>query len=105
MIMDVLGYQLAAGYTAVFSSTLVNNFRYGFIRESRSNQGLETTPIVSFRIFDDLVPTTSTRAFQLPLHNWVDDLSWTKGKHTLQFGTNLRLINNIRSSNATSVAA
>jgi hypothetical protein len=93
---------LAAGYTAVFSSSLVNNFHYGFIRQSRSNQGLETTPLVSFRIFDDLVPTTSTRAFQFPVHNWVDDVSWTKGKHTLQFGTNLRLINNIRNSNATS---
>jgi Carboxypeptidase regulatory-like domain len=93
---------LAAGYTAVLSRTIVNNFRYGFTRESRSNQGLETTPLVLFRVIDDLVPATSTRAFQFPVHNWVDDLTWTRGKHTLQFGTNLRLINNIRSSNATS---
>ena len=93
---------LAVGYTAVFSPTVVNNFRYGFIRESQSEQGLQNGPLVSFRIFDDLVPPTPTRAFTFPVHNWVDDLSWTRGKHTLQFGTNLRLINNIRSSNATS---
>jgi hypothetical protein len=93
---------LAVGYTAVFSSTLINSFRYGFTRESRSNEGLQNTPLVLFRVIDDLVPNTSTRAFQFPVHNWVDDVSWTRGKHTLQFGTNLRLINNIRTSNATS---
>jgi hypothetical protein len=93
---------LAVGYTAVLKPTLVNSFRYGYIRQDQTEQGLQTTPIVEFRIFDDLVPLTPTRAFQFPVHNWVDDVSWTKGKHTLQFGTNVRLINNIRSSNLTS---
>lgn len=93
---------LAAGYTAVLSPTLVNTFRYGFTRESFSQQGLATQPLVSFRFIDDLVPLTSTNSFQIPVHNWVDDVSWTRGKHTLQFGTNVRLINNVRSSNATS---
>ena len=26
------------------------------------------------------------------MHNFVDDLSWTKGKHNIQFGVNYRLI-------------
>jgi len=93
---------LAAGYTAVFSSTLVNNFRYGYTRQSQSTQGLQTVPIVTFRFLDDFNQATSTSAFHVPVHNWVDDISWTKGKHTLQFGTNLRLINNVRASNASS---
>lgn len=93
---------LAAGYTAVFSSTLINTFRYGFTRQSQSNQGLQTQSFVNFRIFDDLNAETSTTAFHIPVHNWVDDVSWTRGKHTLQFGTNIRLINNVRSSNAVS---
>ncbi|MBS1841048.1 MAG: carboxypeptidase regulatory-like domain-containing protein, partial [Acidobacteria bacterium] len=96
---------IAAGYTAVFSSTLVNNFRYGLTRQSQSNQGLQTQHETSFRFIDDINAQTSTRAFHVPVHNWADDLSWTKGKHTLQFGTNLRLINNVRSSNATSFNA
>ena len=96
---------LAAGYTAVFSSTLVNNFHYGFTRQSQSNQGLQTQHETSFRFIDDIDAQTSTRAFHVPVHNWEDDVSWTKGKHTLQFGTNLRLINNVRSSNATSFNA
>jgi hypothetical protein len=51
---------------------------------------------------DDLTPFTSTLANHLPVNNWIDDVTWTKGKHTLQFGGNIRLINNVRSSNATS---
>jgi hypothetical protein len=93
---------LAAGYTAVLSSTLVNTFRYGFTRESFSQQGLATQPLVSFRFIDDLTPLTSTNSFHIPVQNFVDDVSWTRGKHTLQFGTNIRVINNERSSNATS---
>jgi hypothetical protein len=96
---------LGAGYTAVFSSTLVNNFRYGFTRQSQSVQGLQTAAQLSFRFIDDLKAASSSTAFHVPVHNWVDDLSWTKGKHTLQFGTNLRLINNVRQSNATSFNA
>ena len=36
----------------------------------------------------------------VPVHNFIDDVSWTKGKHTIQFGTNWRLIHNNRQSNA-----
>jgi len=93
---------LGAGYTAVLSSTLVNNFRYGYTRQSQSTQGLQTAAQLSFRFIDDLKAATSTSSFHVPVHNFVDDVSWTRGKHTLQFGTNLRVINNVRQSNATS---
>jgi hypothetical protein len=92
---------IAVGYTAVFSRSLVNNFHYGLTRQSQTTQGLQNAPIVSFRFIDDLNAATSTTAYHVPVHNWIDDVSWTKGKHTLQFGTNLRLINNVRESNAT----
>lgn len=96
---------LGAGYTAVLSSTLVNSFHYGFTRQSQSDQGLQTQPLTSFRFIDDITPASFTNAFHVPVQNWVDDVSWTKGKHTLQIGTNLRLINNVRNSNATSFNA
>ncbi len=38
----------------------------------------------------------------VPVQNLVDDLSWTKGRHTLQFGANYRLIHNQSNSNALS---
>jgi hypothetical protein len=93
---------LSVGYTAALSNTLINNFRYGFTRQSTAEEGLQSTPSVRFRFMDDLTPFTSTLANHLPVNNWIDDVTWTKGKHTLQFGGNIRLINNVRSSNATS---
>ena len=99
---------LAVGYTAVLSNNVVNSFHYGLTRQSSDNDGIESAPLVSFRFIDDLVPgvsslspqTSFTTKFHVPVHNWVDDLTWTKGKHTLQFGTNIRLIDNVRESDA-----
>jgi hypothetical protein len=97
---------IAVGYTATLSPTIVNNFRFGLTRQSQDNLGLESGPIVSFRYFDDLNPSVGslspsksfTRKFHIPVYNWVDDLSWSKGKHTLQFGTNIRRITNSRAT-------
>jgi hypothetical protein len=33
-----------------------------------------------------------------PVYNWVDDVSWVKGKHTIQFGGNISKQNNIRTN-------
>src|SRR5260370_22923009 len=102
---------IAAGYTATFSSTLVNNFRFGLTRQSQDNNGNENLPIVTFRNFDDLhpsvgsvSPTTSfTRKFHIPVYNWLDDVSWTRGKHTLQFGVNIRRITNTRATHLSTI--
>ncbi len=102
---------IAAGYTATLSNTLVNSFRFGLTRQSQENAGIENGPQVIFRYYDDLhpgvgsvSPTTSfTRNFQIPVYNWTDDLSWTKGKHTLQFGTNIRYIQNNRATDAANI--
>src|SRR5208283_1574469 len=100
------GKGLAAGYTTVISNSLINNFRYGYIREGVGKTGLETTGFISFYAggISDPIGETPTTNVQVPLHNFVDDLSWTKGKHSLQFGTNLRIINNLRRSNAQSLS-
>jgi hypothetical protein len=102
---------IAAGYSAVFSSTLVNNFRFGLTRQSQSQQGIENGPNISFRYFDDLHPSINTlspsqsftRNFHIPVYNWLDDISWTKGKHTLQFGTNIRRITNARTTDISNI--
>ncbi len=44
--------------------------------------------------------STSTILTNVPVHNIIDDVTWTKGRHTIQFGTNWRLIRNNRQSNA-----
>ena len=40
--------------------------------------------------------------FQVPVHNFVDDVSWVKGRHTLQFGVNVSLLRNPQANNINS---
>ena len=94
----------SVGYTALLKSNLINNLHYGFTRQSFGNIGNnDTQPFIFFRgLNDDEGPNNSELAvtrsssFQTPVNNIVDDLSWTRGKHTLQFGTNIRFIRNPR---------
>ncbi|MDQ3686003.1 MAG: TonB-dependent receptor [Acidobacteriota bacterium] len=94
---------LALGHTWVVSDRVVNRITYGLTRAAFSQQGESSDPNVSFRfIFQPGAVGGITPARTLtrvtPVHNIVDDLSWNKGNHTLQFGGNLRFIRNIRSS-------
>src|SRR5947209_12081438 len=91
---------IAGGYTALLSNTLINNFRYAFIRQGLGSSGLNTQPFNRLRGLSDVVGLTSTVLTNVPVHNIIDDVSWTKGRHTLQLGTNWRFIHNHRQSNA-----
>src|SRR5258708_32634367 len=69
----------------------------------------DTEPFVYVRgLNDNSTPALSweavTRSFnyQTPVYNFVDDLSWIHGRHTLQFGTNVRFIRNPRENFLTS---
>ena len=93
---------LSVGYTALFSSTLINNLRYGYVRQGLGDAGLGVSDYNFFRGMDNyqgagFTPITLTN---VPVHNLVDDVSWTKGKHTFGFGGNLRIITNNRTGNA-----
>ncbi len=90
---------VAAGWTWTLSNTLLNNLRYGYTRIGLGFAGLQTAPHVIFRGLDDPTAFTPTRTIIVPVHNIVDDVSWTKGAHTFQFGGNWRHINNDRNSN------
>ncbi len=91
---------IAGGYTWMIRPTLINNFRYAFIRQGVGNSGLNNQPFNRLRGLDDAVGLTPTILTNVPVNNFIDDLSWIKGHHTLQFGTNWRLIHNNRQSNA-----
>jgi hypothetical protein len=91
---------IAAGYTALLRPTLINNFRWSLVREGVGDTGVNSRPYVAFRTLSDLTALAShSQYFNLPVHNFVDDVTWTKGKHTLQFGANLRLLHNNRVGN------
>ena len=90
---------LAVGHVWTISSNLINNARYGYVRPNISQSGLQTQHVITFRGLDYPQGQTSTDLVNAPVHNFVDDLSWRRGNHTLQFGGNWRIINDIRSAN------
>ena len=87
---------MVIGYTSLLRSNLVNNFRYGLTRQSIGNTGNSNQPWIYIRNLDQGVAYSSS--FTLPVHNFVDDLSWTKGNHQLTFGTDIRIIRNASSN-------
>ncbi len=95
---------IAAGYTWIIRNNLINNFRYAFIRQGLGDAGLNSQDFNRLRGLDDTIGLTNTILTNVPVNNFIDDLSWTKGRHTLQFGTNWRLIHNNRQSNAQNIS-
>jgi hypothetical protein len=94
---------LAVGYTALLTSNVINNFRYGFIRQAQNEVGVGSSAYIDLRGLDT-PHGEENHSFDVavPVHNFVDDVSWVKGKHTIQFGGNLRMIGDLRNSTLSS---
>ncbi len=90
---------LATGYTAVLSPHVVNNFRWGLTRQSGSTSGLSNQPSVGLNGLSAPVSFSRTSSFHVPVNNFVDDVSWNKGRHNVSFNANIRLVDDQRSSN------
>ena len=102
----------SVGYSAVLRQNLVNNFRYGYTRQSFGQIGNQTQDVIFFRgLNDDSTSNLSSRAYsstlsyQVPVHNFVDDVSWVKGRHTWQFGFNIAILRNPQSNNVNSFSS
>ncbi len=84
------------GYTAVLSPSLTNSFHWGFTRQSFGVVGDTNQPWNTFLGLDQGIAYSHN--FQVPLHNLLDDFSWTKKTHTLQFGAAIGLARDPRTS-------
>jgi hypothetical protein len=96
---------LAFGYKAVLSPTAVNNLRYGYTRIGEKFAGQRNSEYVSLRFIDELNGfdgAASSRGRTLPAHHFRDDLSVTRGSHTMSFGADFRFTRNNRFNNASS---
>ncbi len=84
------------GYTAVLKPTMVNTFHWGFTRQST---GFVGNTKQEWNVFYGLNQGIAySHSAQTPVNNLSDDLSWTKGTHTLQFGGNVGIVRNPRIS-------
>lgn len=95
---------MVAGYTVLFGANVVNNFRYGFTRQSIASTGDSSLPANFVRgLSQD--EGNYTNEFNFPVHEFSDDVSWTRGKHTFDFGGDLILTFNNSLSNAASFSS
>ena len=84
------------GYISVLTPALTNSFRWGFTRESFGLVGNTDQQWNEFLGLDQGI--TFSHSFQVPLHNLLDDVSWTKGTHTFQFGAAIGIARDPRQS-------
>lgn len=95
-------FGVAGGHTWTISPSLVNRFTYGLTRAAFSDTGDSSGNDVVFRFI--FVPRGERHGLTrtTPVHNFVDDVTWSKGNHAIGFGGNVRLITNNRTSFAKS---
>ncbi len=93
---------LAAGWDWSLNSNMVNDLRYGYVRQGNADRGIGEGDYVTFRFMDQATAQSRSTIVNVPVHNVVDTFTWSKGRHSLSFGVNYRLIFNNRSSDASS---
>ncbi|HEX8566397.1 MAG TPA: carboxypeptidase-like regulatory domain-containing protein [Pyrinomonadaceae bacterium] len=94
-------FGFVVGHVWTINNSLVNNFRYGLTREAFTFQGDAAKNEIYFRNVFFPVLDSRTISRITPVQNIVNDLSWVKGNHVVQFGTNIRLIRNKRTTYST----
>ncbi|MFY9610026.1 MAG: carboxypeptidase-like regulatory domain-containing protein, partial [Blastocatellia bacterium] len=91
-------FGFVVGHTWAVSPSLVNDFKYGLTRLAFTNFGDSAENFITFRFVFEPRLFNRTVSRTTPVHNFTDDVSWTKGSHGIQFGTNIRIIRNNRDS-------
>jgi hypothetical protein len=87
---------LSARYTAIVTPTLINSLTYGLTRFGQELSGVSGTGFQFEPTALSPLQNWSARAKGRtnPLQNILDDVTWTKGRHTVTAGLNFRLSTN-----------
>jgi hypothetical protein len=87
-------------YTAILTPTLINSFTYGLTRLGENLSGVGGTGFQFEPTALSPLQNWSARAKGRtnPVNNFLDDVTWTKGKHTITGGLNFRYNKNYTSS-------
>ncbi len=86
---------IAMGYTGQFTPNVVDNLRYSFTRLGEAETG-NTGDAFSIRFFASNIAFNRGFSRRVPSDEVKNDLSWTHGKHTFQFGGGTDIIRNHR---------
>lgn len=89
---------IAVGHTWTIGNNWVNNLRYGYTRQAYTDGGDSFGNDTDFRFVFQPNGEVHTTSRVTPVHNITDDLSWIHGKHNIQFGVNVRKVDNSRVS-------
>ncbi len=90
------------GDTWSISSNLIDDIRYGYIRQGYGQSGVGSGDYVDFRGLSSPTAETRTTIASVPVNNIVDNLNWTRGNHNIEIGGNWRLVHQNRTSNTNS---
>jgi hypothetical protein len=89
------------GLTSIISPRLINDFRWGWVRQGGKTGGNSPYPLVELTGLTNLVNFSRADrsvTFFVPINQFGDSLHWTRGNHTLLFGADLFLIRNNHTS-------
>jgi Carboxypeptidase regulatory-like domain len=96
---------LAIGHTWTPTNNIVNDLRYGYVRQGYAVRGAGsgTGDWVNFRFLAQPQPTSTvggqlSEVINVPVQDIVDTFTWTRGNHTITLGGDWRNIGNNRSS-------
>jgi len=89
---------ITIGLTSLINPSLINNFRWGYVRQGGQLAGISQNPGVFLSGLSDLYPFTRSKTFFVPVNQFTDTLNWTRKNHTFEFGADFFIIRNDRSS-------
>lgn len=85
---------ITIGLTSLLTPRLINDFHWGYVRQGTKTAGLSQYPGIYLNDLTDLTPFTRSITRFVPVNQLSDNMNWTRGNHTIQFGTDLFLIRN-----------
>ena len=94
-----------AGWTSIFTKTIISNFRYGLTRQGTENTGITNFGAVTLRGMDPFAGVTYGFAAIIPVHTVSEDINWIKGRHNIQAGLIMRFSQNRRTDQQNSFSS
>jgi hypothetical protein len=89
---------ITIGLTSLINPRLVNDLHWGYIRQGGQIAGTSQNPGIFLTGLSDLIPFTRSTIYFVPTNEFADNLNWTRGNHTFQFGGDLLFIRNNHTS-------